>query len=395
MSRTHLVVGAGPAGLVAAVTLARSGADVEVLEQHSRVGQRFHGDFQGLENWSSQRDVLSRLADLGVAADFACKPFREVTLYDSRLRAVSLCIEEPLFYLVRRGSDPDTLDSSLLRQARAAGAEVRLGQVARAAPGSSILATGPRGADGIVAGYTFGTRLRDQARCIVSSRLAPAGYAYLLVWEGRATLATCLLAEPARWRQALADTVTAFQQLVPGLDLSEARPFGGYGGLRFPSRYTDPAGRLYAGEAAGLQDPQWGFGMMHAMSSGALSARSLLDGTDYARNARRRFDPIRRAGLVNRSLFEALPQRVVDSLLLYEAPRLDVRSRLARHWAPNPVKSATAPLLALRSAGWGKEPTLGCGHATCTCVRCGCTSTSVTAGSRCDCVERAHAHTAT
>src|SRR5690349_16248047 len=152
---THLVVGAGPAGLVAAAALARDGRDVVVMERHPRVGQRFHGDYQGLENWSSPRDALDHLAGLGVRADFAYRAFHEVTFYDSRLRPAPLRSAAPLFYLVRRGPEHDTLDSALLRQAREAGARVVLGTPARHAGPGSILATGPRGADGIVAGYTF------------------------------------------------------------------------------------------------------------------------------------------------------------------------------------------------------------------------------------------------
>lgn len=34
------------------------------------VGHRFGGDFQGLENWSSERDALDALSDLGIAASF-------------------------------------------------------------------------------------------------------------------------------------------------------------------------------------------------------------------------------------------------------------------------------------------------------------------------------------
>lgn len=82
----RLVVGAGPAGLVAAATLARTGEPATMLERHTMLGQRHHGDFQGLENWSSPRDVLDRLAALGVAADFAYRPFHKVTFYDARLR---------------------------------------------------------------------------------------------------------------------------------------------------------------------------------------------------------------------------------------------------------------------------------------------------------------------
>jgi phytoene dehydrogenase-like protein len=50
--KEHVVVGAGPAGLVAAITLARAGRPVRVLERRARVGGRFAGDFQGLAGWA-------------------------------------------------------------------------------------------------------------------------------------------------------------------------------------------------------------------------------------------------------------------------------------------------------------------------------------------------------
>lgn len=63
-SRTepHDVIGAGPAGLVAAATLARAGQSVHVIDRASEVGHRFSGRIQGLENWSTPQDVLRRQA---------------------------------------------------------------------------------------------------------------------------------------------------------------------------------------------------------------------------------------------------------------------------------------------------------------------------------------------
>ena len=74
MKHPVTIVGAGPAGLTAAITLARRGYPVTVWEQHSDVGFRFHNDFQGLENWSSDSDVLTELRSYGLQPDFECVP---------------------------------------------------------------------------------------------------------------------------------------------------------------------------------------------------------------------------------------------------------------------------------------------------------------------------------
>ncbi|MDZ4140519.1 MAG: NAD(P)-binding protein, partial [Methylotenera sp.] len=76
MVQTELIQigGAGPAGLAAAITLAKAGRHVLVHEAQSEVGHRFDGDFQGLENWSTQQDVLDLLREIGITTEFATLP---------------------------------------------------------------------------------------------------------------------------------------------------------------------------------------------------------------------------------------------------------------------------------------------------------------------------------
>jgi flavin-dependent dehydrogenase len=350
MGEQHTVIGAGPAGLVAAATLARAGRRVILLEKAGEVGHRFAGDIQGLENWSQTDDAFDRLAQLGVEPTFPYRPLHEVTFYDHRLRPVVGRSPAPLCYLVRRGPQDGSFDRALLEQARSAGVEVRFGRAAERALRGDIVAIGPRFADGIATGYVFRTRLEDQAHCIISEELAPAGYAYLLIWDGHATLATCLFDRSRRSKDARRRTVETFRRLVPGLDLENARPFSGYGSVFGEARFTDEAGRLYVGEAAGLQDPEWGFGMWYAMESGALAARSLLDGFDYATAAAPRFEPRRRTALANRLLYESLPEPAVDVLIRWAATSPGIRRRIRRHWTPNRAKSAIAQLARRRFA---------------------------------------------
>lgn len=372
MEPVQTVVGAGPAGLAAAITFAKAGMPVQVLERRSNVASRFHGDMQGLENWSARQDVLARLRTLGIDTDFPHRAFHDVTFYDSRLQEVTAHTTQPLFYLVRRGPGNDTIDGALLQQARDAGAGVRFHSTAVTAGPGAVLATGPRHTHAIASGFVFPTRLEDQARAIVHPDLAPGGYAYLLVWDGRATLATCLFHDLRRWREARDSTVAAFRRLVPALDLDQARPFGGYGAVLTPPRYTDRAGRMYVGEAAGLQDAEWGFGIVTALRSGVLAARSVLDGTDFAVRAHLEFDAARATGVLNRAVLDRLPARLYDPAVRFEACRSDLRERLRRHWAPNRLKSLLAPSLLRRYAHDLDLVDHDCGEGGCTCIRCSC-----------------------
>src|SRR5581483_8969713 len=108
------VVGAGPAGLACAIVLARAGHAVVVHEQRDRVGGRFHGDFQGLENWSCDEDVLHELVASGIRPSFDCHPASRGTAFDAWGRSYEIRSAEPLYYLVRRGWQEGTLDQSLL-----------------------------------------------------------------------------------------------------------------------------------------------------------------------------------------------------------------------------------------------------------------------------------------
>jgi len=371
-----VVVGAGPAGLVAAATLARSGHTVRVLERNAEVGHRFAGDFQGLENWTTSQDALDSLATLGVEPAFDHLAFHEIKFHDHHLDQIIVSSDRrPFFHLIRRGPQRGSLDRSLLEQARSAGAKVELGVAAHSAARGAIVATGPRYADGLVTGLVFDTKLEDQALCIIANDLAPAGYAYLLIWNGRATLATCSFKRHWGWRDARDSTVDAFSKLVPSLrsDLSDARPFSGNGSV-FPSpRFTDEAGHLFVGEAAGLQDPEWGFGLRYAMESGHLAARSIIDDFDYGVAAENAFATRLRTAFANRLMFEALPEALLPFILRRGAASSDLHHRLLRHCAPSPGKS----LLSLVARRWFSHDRLGyhdssCHSADCECVRCLC-----------------------
>src|SRR5581483_2452001 len=149
------IVGGGLSGLAAALTIVRAGGRAHVVERRREIGARFHGDFQGLENWSTDGDVLEELESLGIEPTFEYTPFRECVFFDPDGRDHVCRSLRPLWYLVRRGVDAGTLDQSLKAQAVAAGVDIRFGETMEHLPEGGIIAHGPRRVDAIAVGYTF------------------------------------------------------------------------------------------------------------------------------------------------------------------------------------------------------------------------------------------------
>jgi flavin-dependent dehydrogenase len=310
-SPTISIAGAGPAGLTAAITLAQAGYEVVVHEQHADVGMRFSEDFQALENWTSAEDVLETLRRTGIRPDFYCRPIRDVSSFGPR-RSTSVRFAQPLAYLVRRGCGSDSFDASLKRQALNHGVQLRFRSCLNKHD-ADIVATGPRRAKAVAVGAVFETDFQDYAAVLLDDAVAPKGYAYLLVADGRGTLAAVLYEQFKRGRASLDAALSRFQDLLD-LTLRNAHYFGGYGDFAL-LRSATVEDRCYVGEAAGFQDYLFGFGIRYAIQSGYLAARSLIEGAEYDTLWRASFGSQLRTSLINRYWYEFCGRRGYDLLV--------------------------------------------------------------------------------
>ncbi|WP_297528709.1 NAD(P)-binding protein [Thiohalobacter sp.] len=361
------IVGAGPAGLAAALAVRAAGREAVVHERRADVGLRFHGDFQGLENWTTPGDVLDELAAAGIVPEFGQVPFHEVTLFDPDGVPRLFRSEAPLFHLLRRGPGPGTLDAALKAQALAAGAELRFGDTVSRLPQGGIVTEGPHRADAIAAGWLFETDMADAAYAAISDRLAPKGYAYLLIQGGQGTLASCLFDDFHREREYVA-RVEAFFRARVGLVMRNPRRFGGSGNFFLP-RTARKGNILYAGEAAGFQDPLFGFGLRSALLSGAAAGRALAAGrpADYETFWRERLRPRQETAATNRWLYERLGDRGYRAVIHRFPADGDPRDYLRRAYAPRLLKR----LWYRAWVGRRQQPLLQ-PHPGCDCTWCRC-----------------------
>lgn len=362
------IVGAGPAGLAAAITLARAGHRVVVHEAAREVGHRFGADLQGLENWSTEPDVLDELQANGLTTAFDKVPCPRGLAFDAWGTQHEIRSARPLFYLVERGPGPGTLDWALLTQALALGADVRFGSRKGSLEGPGVLATGPKAADAISVGYHFATDMPEGFWLILDDDVAPKGYAYLLVMQGRGTVKSCMFAGFKQERLYVKRTVERFERLV-GLEMRNPRPHGGVGNFRVPATAVS-GGHPIAGELAGFQDAFAGFGMRYALRSGVIAARALLGGAPYDASWRREFAPAMESSIVNRAVYAALGNRGYRWLLRAQAWWGDAGSFLSLLYGPGRFRCALLPWA--RRQYRSQREDISCDHVDCTCVWCRC-----------------------
>ncbi len=296
------ILGAGPAGLSAAINLAKADYDVNIFEKSADVGSRFHEDFQGLENWSDKDDVLKLFKNMNIDINFKYHPFLELKIANESKIWDFKC-KKPAFYLVKRGSKEETLDTALKNQAFDLGVNIHFNETIHENE-VDIIATGPikNKIYAAAKGITFNTFSQNTAVGLVNNNAALNGYSYLLIAEGQGCMATVLFNNFNNMNSYFKQTKRVFNDKF-NLDLKEVSNMGGIG--CFSSKNIFKRGKsLYIGEAAGLQDFLWGFGIKSAVTSGYLAAKSIINGDDYQKCAESFFTDKLTAGMVNRYLWE-------------------------------------------------------------------------------------------
>lgn len=324
--RQITIKGAGIAGLTSAILLAEKGYEVQVLEKSGDVGVHRYEDFQGLENWTDEEDVIKYLRRLGIGIDFWCKPVSKVTFFSHDNRRFDCLTKRPLLYMVKRGASPGCLDYSLKKQALNSGVEIFFNQ--RTGKRHHIDSSGAKKAQAFAHGITFATDSPDIVSAIIDDRVAPKGYSYFIALEGRATLVTAFFTKPFQGsKRYFQETLRRYRELLT-FEIKNPKEFGSYISFSF----LKPGNGAVIGEAAGIQDYLFGFGMRLAIKSAELAVRSISENDDYYRFYKREILPFLRAGLVNRFLYERLGNIGYKRRLEVLSPTTDIGKIMNRSY---------------------------------------------------------------
>lgn len=296
MRRDPIIIGGGPAGCAAAISLARAGCRPRLLERSTGPTDKVCGDFLSAE----AIDLVHMLGVDPVA--LGAVPIRRVRISSGNRTA------EAQLPFAAVGLSRRLLDEALLRHAEAAGADVRRGEtVRRLTPGwivqtaagtlqsgTVFLATGkhdlrdlPRARSGKGA-IGLKTYLDADRSDTVELFLFPGGYAGLQpVEQGRAVLCAAIRhdAFPGTWPALLAAIEAScprFARVLDGSDMLLEKPVA-VAGIPYGFQAPASASGLYRlGDQAAVIPSLTGDGMAIALYSGNRAASAWLAGRDAA-----------------------------------------------------------------------------------------------------------------
>jgi digeranylgeranylglycerophospholipid reductase len=337
-----VVVGAGPAGLMAARGLARAGHAVVVLEEHADIGYPVHcTGLLGVDAFEELQLPRQTIRSVARSASFRAASGRSILISSEAVSAA----------VIDRGA----FDAALAGEARAAGAVVRTGmRVTRIDAGDHAVRATLASSETVEArtlvlacgaSYRFNRQLglgvprsfvqsaqietmfpaADHVEVRLGRDVAPKGFAWIVPFlrDGRPHARLGLMCETRA--AARFAGFTAAVRTERGIDAAWVSP-------RLKILPLGPVARTFArrvlavGDAAGLVKPTTGGGIYYGLLSGRLAAdvlddrlrRDTLDAgalSAYESSWKARLGPELRAGLAFRSIVSRLNDRAIDAIL--------------------------------------------------------------------------------
>jgi flavin-dependent dehydrogenase len=308
-ARSIKIAGGGIAGLSAAIKLKLNGFDPIIYEKEDKIGLGRHDDFEGIENWIFSNEMQPFFKKIGF--DFNkidSYPISRFTIHTISKEPFTIFQNKPFFYMIKRGSSYNSLDTQLFNQCAEEGVKFNFGQMA---PNDcEIIATGTSKAAAYVRGINFKTKLKDQVHLLLGNKFASKGYAYLIIINGEGTLATAYKKTKNYQIDPIKNCIKYFNSI--GIEIPDGNFFASRGSFSLPfGKLKSP---FKIGEAGGYQDYLFGFGIRMSMLSGMAAALKIIGENSKAKRIINSLNQKRRLSFINRILYEKLDDTQMEMM---------------------------------------------------------------------------------
>lgn len=301
-SKIIKIAGAGIAGMSAAINIKKAGYNVVVFEKQSTVGGSRHGDYEGLDNWIFNSSMEDFFTSHGLNfKNLPAIPIHQFTVHLENRASSLVKSPQPFFYMVKRGSEQDSLDQHFYEQCKNAGVDFKFDTPAP--DDFDIDSTGPSKVAAYIKGVNFKTTLKNQVHLLLGKKFAPKGYAYLIIMDGQATLATAYKKVKNENVDPLQNSIDYFNSKE--ISIPKENMFGSRGSFSINNMRTFKR-PFRIGEAGGFQDYLFGFGMRMAMRSGLAAAYQITGEIKLTKTIMRDLNWKRNLSFINRFIYEKL-----------------------------------------------------------------------------------------
>jgi len=251
---------------------------------------------------------------MNVKANFDCDPFKTMFLSDG-MEILKNTSNKPVFYLVKRGTVKNSLDQGLKIQALDYGVNIHYNSNVKKED-MNIISIGPieNKPSGVLQGIIFETESDDIAVVLLNKNSSNKGYSYLLITKGCGTICSVNFYKPN------INTDTYFKRTYEiitklfDVDIKNKKNLSGIGCFKIKPDLIEN-GKIYTGEASGLQDILWGFGMRYAINSGFYAATSIIENKDYDKLIKQKLSRRLKTSVANRYLNEKYEDSFHDYMI--------------------------------------------------------------------------------
>jgi flavin-dependent dehydrogenase len=311
MEKMIKILGAGLAGLSAAINLKKAGEEVLVMERLPSVGMQIHANYQALrtDGYDSVKEWLAsmNLEPRDYKVQYLSKMFLETP--NTGVRTVS---SRPVAFMLRGGKN--SLEWGLYNEAKDLDVEFEFNTKQTT---GDIIAVGHRWCDAAAYGevYELPDFPDDHFFYMHDDRYSPrCWYAYMVPMGDKLVEIVNCVSQPhvPKLREYYARLLKENKFIRKHTEGKKPiSAFGGYGGVTYPKTAKE-GDKLLVGEAAGFQDVCRGFGIAYALQSGMLAAKSITEKKDYDALWKQRLGPELRKDFARRFVAALAGDRAVE-----------------------------------------------------------------------------------